>query len=376
MLLPPPEFFCNTCLNLNLDKRGRLEMAKVVNRGEPCVRSWHRNNSFPQGAIDKWTQYLGQIGDGGLAADLDAVMKEPFRAATEAYKWRVFCQGILANQDAFLPFTFGEILSYSGEWLDFVSSARKLDVDLRFDAFKEHILSVVGPRFNIPSDLQQQVQASMDWDDLKPAMTWLLVETFLYFLSMAEGECLWLYHGIKEPKLSNVMLPKLQKGKVQYPIKRFFGYFFDNLVSRGIHQSLDDIAEKMPRVLPLDRKARAKGRSGSRVDKDSGWREIKRAKYQGKAPAFETFRAWIDALIPAQIYSSPEERESEKQLLCDALGAARIVDRFFREASNDVPVKELIARFESYDSWRQLHIAAIIAEPKEGPGIHQAPPSC
>lgn len=80
-------------------------------------------------------------------------------------------------------------------------------------------------------------------------------------------------------------------------------------------------------------------------------------------------------LIPPEIYSSAEDRELEKQLLCDALGAARILDRFFREASKDIPEHELVARFETYDSWHQLHSAAIIVEPKEGPEAPQTLPA-
>jgi hypothetical protein len=186
------------------------------------------------------------------------------------------------------------------------------------------------------------------------------VENFIYFLAMAEVECLWLYHRIREPKISRIVLPRLINGKVHYPIKLFFGYFFDTLVARGFHRSLGDIAGKIPRILPLDKAGKESEKSPSKIDVDSGWREIKRAKYQGKSPAFETFRAWIDALIPSDIHSSPEELELEKQLLCDALGAARIIDRFFKDVSQNIPEKELLVRFESYDIWHRFHRTAIV----------------
>ncbi len=349
-------------------------MARVVDRGEPCVRKWHRDKCFPQEAVDKWIDYLGTIGDGQLKPDIDAVMEEPFRAATDAYKWQVFCRGILANEDAFLPYTSGAILSHSAQWLDAMSSIRKLEEDKRLDAFKERLLDSEGTRLNLPAHLQVQIIESYNWEGLGPAITWLLVENFIYVLAMAEVECLWLYHRLKEPKISRVLLPKIQKGKVQYPIKLFFGYFFDNLVANGFHRSLNDIAGKIPRVLPLDKAGKESGKSPSKVDEDSGWREIKRAKYEGKSPSFETFRAWIDALIPFDFYPSPKERELKKQLLCDALGAARIIEKFFREASKDISEKELLTRFKSYDAWYRFHSSAIFDETEEGPGESQTLP--
>jgi len=349
-------------------------MARVVDRGEPCVRKWHRDKCFPQEAADKWIDYLWSIGDGKLKPDIDAVMEEPFRVATDAYKWQVFCRGIIANEDAFLPYSFDTILSHSAQWLDAMSSIRKLEEDKRLDAFKERLLSFEGPRLNLPAQLQVQIAESCNWEGLRSAITWLLVENFIYALAMAEAECLWLYHRIKEPKISRIVLPKVQKGKVQYPIKLFFGYFFDNLVAYGFHRSLNDIAGKIPRVLPLDKAGKESGRNPSKVDKDSGWREIKRAKYQGKSPSFETFRAWVDALIPSDCYPSPEGRELDKQLLCDALGAARIIEKFFREASKDISKKELLTRFKSYDAWYRFHSSAIFDEIEEGPGESQTPP--
>ena len=224
------------------------------------------------------------------------------------------------------------------------------------------------------SNLQKHLNESTDWQDLRPAMAWLIVESFIYFLAMAEVECLWLYHRIKEPKISRVILPELRGGKVQYPVKRFFQYFFDKLVSKGPHGSIGDISKKIPRVLPLDKAGKDSGKCPTKIDENSGLREIKRAKYEGKAPAFETFLAWIDALLPPHIYPSPEKRRLEKQLLTDGLGAARIVERFFREVSKDIPEQELVVRFESYDSWFRHHSLVIIVEPKEGPESTQAPP--
>lgn len=367
MFLLSPEFFC-TCLNLNLEKVGRVQLGSVVDRKEPCVRKWQRDNRYPPEALNKWMDYFESIGNGEIKAEIDAVMDEPFRVVTDAYKWRLFCYGILANEDALLPSTFGEILSYSGQWLDAMSSIRKLEEHERLDAFKKQLQRFEIPRLNLPEHLQIQIAESRNWEELKPALTWVLVENFLYFIAMAEVECLWLYYRLKEPKLSMLLLPRLKKGKIQYPVKLFFNDFFDNLISKGFHKSLDDIAGKIPRVLPLDREGKKIGKSPLRVEKDSGWREIKRAKYQGKAPSFETFRAWIDALIPSDIYPTEEKRELEKRLLCDALGAARIVDRFIREASKDIPENELLTCFESYSVWHRFHSSTIIDDLKEGPG--------
>jgi hypothetical protein len=359
MFLLSPEFFC-TCLNLNLEKAGRVQMARVVNRGEACVRKWQRDNCYPPEAVDKLIEFLGSIGSGEIKTEIDVAMEEPFRATTDVYKWRMFCQGLLANEDAFLPDTFGEILSYSGQWLDVMSSIRKLEKVRQFDFYKKQLLSIESTRLNLPVSCQNQITDAKNWESLRPAITWLFVENFIYFLALAEVECLWLYHRIKEPKISRIVLPRLKKGTVQYPVKLFFGYFFDNLVTKGFHRSLGSIAGKIPRVLPLDKAGKESGKSRSRIDEDSGWREIKRAKYQGKAPAFETFKAWIDALIPSDIHSSPEELELEKQLLCDALGAARIIDRFFKDVSQNIPEKELLVRFESYDIWHRFHRTAIV----------------
>lgn len=373
MFLPPPEFFC-ACLNLNLEKAGRVQLARVVSRGEACVRKWHRDKNYPPEAVDKWLDYLESIGGEGIKTEIDATTEEPFRAATDAYKWRLFCQGVLANEDAFLPYTFESIFSYSGQWLDAISSIRKLEENKRLDAFKKHLLKLEVQRLDLPDRFQVQIEKSCNWEGLRPAITWLLVENFIFFLAMAEVECLWIYHRINEPKLSRILLPRLQKGQIQYPVKLFFGYFFDNLVSKGFHCSVDSIFRKMPRVLPLDKNGKESGKSRSRLEKDSGEREFKRAKYEGKAPAFETFRAWIDALIPFDIYPAPEERELEKQLLCDALGAARIIEKFFREASKDIPKEELLARFETYDAWYRFHSSAMVDDPEGGPAEPQALP--
>jgi len=367
MFLLSPEFF-SACLNLNLEKAGRVQLARVVGRGEACIRKWQRDNCYPLEAVDKLMDFWGALGNGEIKTEIDAAIEEPFRVATEAYKWRLFCQGILANEDAFLPYTFETILFHSGQWLDAMSSIRKLEANKRLDAFKKQILSLDGSRLTLPKQLITQIAECCDCESLRPAITWLLVENFIYFLAMAEVEYFWLYHRVKEPKLSRILLPRLKRGTVQYPVKLFFGYFFDNLVTKGLHQSLAVIARNIPRVLPLDKAGKESGKNPSKVDEDSGWREIKRAKYQGKAPAFETFRAWIDALIPADMYPSPEERELEKQLLCDGLGAARIIERFFREGSKDLPEKELLARFESYDAWHRFHSTAIVDDAKEGPG--------
>lgn len=181
MFLPSPEFFC-TCLNLNLERAGRVQMARVVNRGEPCVRKWHRDNSFPPEAVDKWIDYLGTIGDGKVKTEIEVIMEEPFRATTDVYKWKMLCQGILANEDAFLPNTFGTILFHSGQWLDAMSSIRKLEENKRLDAFKNQLLSFGGPRLNLPAHLQVQVADSCNWESLRPAIAWLLVENFIYIL--------------------------------------------------------------------------------------------------------------------------------------------------------------------------------------------------
>ena len=364
MFLPAPDFFCD-CLKLNVHRLGRLQMARVVDRGEPCVRKWHRDNNFPPEAVEKWLDYLGTISNGEMKAEIDAAMDEPFRAGADAFKWRMFCQGILANEDAFLPYTFGTILLHSGQWLDAMSSIVELEESRRLACFKERLLNVEGPRFNLPEYLQAQISKSCNWKSLRPALIWLIVESFIYFLAMAEVECLWLYYRIKEPKLSGIVLPRAEKGKVRYPVKLFFGYFFDNLVSRGFHSSLEEIYGKMPRIEPLDKQELESGKNRLTLDKDSGAREVKRAKYQGKAPALETFRGWVDALISADFYPTAEDRALEKRLLCDALGAARIVEAFVRKAGMDVPEMELVARFESYEAWHRFHSLAIIDNQKE-----------
>lgn len=359
MLLPPPEFFCNDCLNLNLGRILRLDIAQKLGKGEPAVRRWFREDDFPPEAFDTYLAHLEKMAGEELVKDIQAVSKDPFQWRIEATKWRMFCQGLLAHgENCFLPETFREILSYSLQWTDAMQVLRDFSVEGKVESFKGFLIDIVGPRFELPRQLCQQIQQCKALEELRPVFKWLIVEAFIYFVAMAEAEYLQRYYNIEESKISKLMLPRLQKGKMQYPVKLFFGYFFDNLVHRGFFRSLGEIAENMPRVLPLDSKAKEEGKSGKRVDPDSGWREIKRAKYQGKAPSFETFSAWVNALIPGDIYPTSEDRELEKQLLYDALGAARILEKFIRRAVEDVPEVELLDHFSRYDDWYRYHLNA------------------
>lgn len=355
MFLPPPEFLFDTCLKLNLGRCSRLKLAEIADRGEPCVRKWYRDYSFPSEFIDKLLEYFSKSGNGTFVDEVNKLLEEPTLSYLDAFKWRLFCARSLTNADVFLPYTLQEIYSDSVVLIDAVSSGRKLKPDQRFDHFKRFILTVVGPKLNLPHNLKQQVEASNDFEGLRPAMIWLAVETFIYFLAMAEVEYLWIYYGKNESKLVRWILPKLRNEKVRYPVIQFFGCFFDDLVTRGYYRSLGEIAEKLPRILPLSKKGKESRKNRSDVDEDSRMRHIKRVKYEGKAPSFETFNAWVDELIPSHIYDSPKDREQEKQLLQDLMGVARIVDGFFRDASKEIAEKDLVCRFESYESWHFVH---------------------
>jgi hypothetical protein len=369
-MLLPPEFFFKNCLGLRLDVEGRRVIAQVVDRGEACVRKWQRDNNFPMEAFGELIAHFECLGKVGLVDEMNAVADEPYRAECEATNWRLFCQGMLANPDVFLADTIGAILNFSGLKIDLIREIRKLDTEKRFDAYKAYISETIGPQFGLPVALKKLVDQSSDWDGLRPAQAWLFAEIFISFMAMAEVDCLLNYYNIKESKLTVWTLPRLKGTKVQHPLKVFFGLFFDRLVTLGHFSSLDEIARKMPRVLPLDKKGRVEGRSRKVLDKDSGWRELKRAKYQGKAPSFETFSAWVDALAPRNAYESLADFEIEKRFLCDVFGAARIMDGFYRDARIEISDEQLLDHFQRYEMWHQYH-----SEKKGNVGGGDVPPT-
>ncbi|SDE46096.1 hypothetical protein SAMN05661003_1128 [Desulfuromonas thiophila] len=363
MLLPSPDFFCS-CLKFNIEKLGRVESGKIVGKKEPTVRKWLREDDVPEEDYNKIIEHMTQLGNGEFKEEFRLVTEKSPLAKSDAYKWRLFSQGILMHEDALLPHTLREIFSDAVQWLVMAESAHQLEEDKHFGHFKTFVSEVLAPKFNLPHPLKNLVDESKDFSEMKPALAWLFIERFIYFLAMAEVECLWIYYGVKEPKLSNIILPTFEKNKVQAPVKRFFSYFFDNLVSRGWYQSLDDIADNMPRVQlskqGLIDEETAKYQAEAGVDKENRMRQLKRAKYQGKPIEFHTLRTWIDALIPSEIYPSEENREIEKQLLCDGYAGARILQKFFEETKKDLPEKELLVRFESYSNWHLIHCNAII----------------
>ncbi len=354
-MLLPPEFVLNHCLGLRIDVEGRRVLADIVGRGEACLRKWQRDKSFPQEAIDKLVVHFADIDNGGMAKEINAVASEPYRAESEATKWRLFCQGMLAHKDVFLETTIKEILVFSGQQIDLINEIRSLEPTERFHAYKTCLSEDFGQRFGLPSSMTRYLDQCSDWDELRPVVSWLIAETFIYFMALAEVDCLQNYYAIKESKLSVWGLPELKGKKIKYPLKVFFDQFFDRLVSGGHFSSLDQIAERMPRVLPLDKKGRAEGKSGKVLGKESGWREIKRAKYQGKPPSFESFSAWIDALIPHRGPDSFTEFEEEKKLLCDLFAAARVMDGFCRDVRKTMSEEKLLDHFHRYEMWHKFH---------------------
>lgn len=151
MLLPPPEFFCNDCLNLNLERILRLDIAHILGRGEPAVRRWFREDDFPPGVFDTYLAHLEKTAGEELAKDIQALSKDPFQWRLEATKWRLFCQGLLAHgENFFIPETFREILSYSLQWTDAMEALKGFSVEAKIESFKGFLIEIVGPRFELP----------------------------------------------------------------------------------------------------------------------------------------------------------------------------------------------------------------------------------
>lgn len=356
MLLPPLEFLFKACLNWDMAKQGRLELARIVGRGEPCVRGWQRKKRFPPFAIEKLLGHFENNGSVGFSRELANLWSEPILAGNEAMQnWRIFCLGCIEQEDFLWLQTVKEILSFSTQWTAMYSAAQESPLESRFGVFKEFLGTVVGPKFGLPMELSEEIQGSSDWDGLRPALTWLVVESFLYFMSLAEAEYIEKCFLDKGSIVAKKMLPKMKDEKVQSPVKLFFDSFFDRLVERGFYSTLDEIAQRMPRILPGDEKVRVGERKKKTIDYYSGRRELSRAKYEGKAPSLETFRAWIEVLIPAAAYPDACDPEGEKQAMFDAFVVARILDKFFREIQVDVPAEQLIEQFGRYEAWYHYH---------------------
>ncbi|WP_020677322.1 hypothetical protein [Geopsychrobacter electrodiphilus] len=346
-MLLPPEFIINKCLNLRLDVEGRREIARIYGCGEPNVRRWLRDNSFPDDALEKITEHFEGLGANDLARDIQGISDEPYTAELAATKWLLFCQGMLAHKDVFLAGTIRELKDFSEGQISSIKKVRSLPTSQRFDAYKTYFADTLAPKFCLPISSVKTLQQGTDWESIRPVALWFAAELLIYFMAMAEVECLNAYYNIRESKLIEWVLPIQKKGKAVLPLRVFFGNFFDRCISRGDFPNLEAIAKKLTVV--------NRGDAATHITKDSALREIKRAKYQGKAPTFETVAAWFDALAPVGIYPTDEDKKMEKRLLLDGFGAARIFDGFYRDAINEISEEQLLSHFERYDDWYKFH---------------------
>lgn len=353
-MLLPLKFILNDCLNSHFDVKGRREFARIVGRGEPCVRKWENDKNIPSNAVDKFIEHFEKMGGSALTKEIQAIGNEPHFAEITAIQWQFFCQGMLANNDPFLAGTLKEIYDFSKITITATQNILKLDLDQRFDAYKSFLTDTIGPKFGLPQLIREKIDHCSDWNELRPNLSWFVMEVFIYFMALAEVEYLQTYYQISESKIVEWALPQQKKEKILLPLNVFFGNFFDRLISRGHYHSHDAIAEK----LTIVNRGSSEVKNKTYITKESAWREIKRAKYQKKAPSFETFSAWIDALVPSEISSSKYDFELEKQLLIDLFGAARIMDKVYRESRKELTEGQLLSHFQRYRHWYDFHCNA------------------
>lgn len=352
-MLLSPKFIINDCLGWRLDVLSRKEIASIVDRGEPCVRGWERNKNFPDEAFEKITDHFKSNGQEKLVEEIILVGNEPFRAGSAVSDWHMLCLAWLQNEDHFIVKTVEALYRLTGQQLDIFRSIVKLTEESRFEAFKDALQGSFFPMFCLPDELTEKIKASTKWNDLKPVITWYAIESLIYFMSMAEAEYLKEYYNIRDSKICEWFLSENKGGKKIPPMKAFFDMFFDRLVSRNHFYSLDDIAERLTVVGRSDRNNVV---HVTNIDKNSAWREIKRAKYEGRAPTFETFRAWIDALFPKGEEDTINAIVLEKQLIIDVFGAARILDAVYKDAVRELPEREVFEQFQHYPQWYEFHL--------------------
>lgn len=346
------DFILKDCLDLHIDVDARREIAQIVDRHERTVEMWIRKKNFPSKQVDKLTDHFRSTGRGVLVNEVLAESDKTYLAVNDAIIWKFYCLGMLASKELVLPITIKSIYDFSELTIDLIQNIRKLANQERLGAYKDYLIGTLGPKFGLPEAISDQMKQSSHWHELRPGISWFVVEIFVYFLALAEVEFLQSEYNISESKILEWVLPQHKKGKFLLPLQVYFANLFERLVSKGHFSSVHAVAKKL---IVLKRVSKGAQVNTTHIDVKSAWREVQRAKNAGEPISLETHAAWLEAIFPRD---NSDNFEPEKHLLTYLFGTARIMNKVYRNAQKDLSNEQLLSHFQRYGLWHKFHLDA------------------